>query len=91
MTGLIDQRLARFSFVGNFGRIGASAAAVVGGGQTSRTGNCNAGAVAVRAEDKVDTYAGTFRSPATSTHSLSKIISFVGNFGRIGTRVAVQL
>jgi hypothetical protein len=67
---------------GNFGRIGASVAAVVGGGQTSRTRSCNAGAVAVRAEDKVDTYAGTFRSPATSTHSLSEIISFVRNFGR---------
>eukprot|EP00953_Heterococcus_sp_UTEX-ZZ885_P018907 10567-Heterococcus_DN1.PRE.1 len=37
---------------GNFGRIGASVAAEVGGGQTSRTSSCNAGAVAVRAEDK---------------------------------------
>jgi hypothetical protein len=75
---------------GNFGRIGASvAAALVAGGWTSSSGSCNAGAVAVRAENKADTYAGTSRSPATSTHSLSEIISFVGNFGRIGTRVAV--
>eukprot|EP00953_Heterococcus_sp_UTEX-ZZ885_P035275 18215-Heterococcus_DN1.PRE.2 len=70
---------------GNFGRIGTSVAAVVvAGGWTSSSGSCNAGAVAVRAENKADTYAGTSRSPATSTHSSAAF----GNFGRIGTSVA---
>jgi hypothetical protein len=52
-------------------------------GRTSCSGSCNASAVAAKAKDEADTYAGIF-SPATSTQSSAAF----GTFGRIGTSIA---